>query len=351
MFEEKAQNSRIFYESLDIQGFPGGLESMLLYFEWYKVRYSFREFICFEKIYSFYFEYSLATSVTLVVTKVMNLDMSQLLPLLARLDPGLTKEFLLSSTIPLVLCSSGLISMFNAYDTGFPLSFALLPMYNTISIWRGGAPLSVSILLYNGAVSLHGLVLSIYMIRRKNNAAFVESFDEHVINKSEAFSAMRDANILIKIVNWLGVATTIFLWNAIPYLYTLRGDGTSPSGLLGLSLISLGAVLQAAADHQKQSHKAVHGPDSFCKDGVYRICRHPNYLGEIIFHLGVLISGYSLFSSIPRWLIMGSVPLLMVPMMVFVTKDMADKQENKYASVPSFKDYQTSVSKLVPFVW
>ena len=281
----------------------------------------------------------------------MNLDMSQLLPLLARLDPGLTKEFLLSSTIPLVLCSSGLISMFNAYDTGFPLSFALLPMYNTISIWRGGTPLSVSILLFNGAVSLHGLVLSISMFNRKSIPGFKETYAKHIIDKSAVYTSMRDANVFMKIGNWLGIATQMFLWNAIPYLYTLRGDGTSPSGLLGLSLISLGAVLQAAADHQKQSHKAAHGPDSFCKDGVYRICRHPNYLGEIIFHLGVLISGYSLFSSIPRWLIIGSVPLLMVPMMFSMTYERSSKQESKYASDTNFTEYKTNVSKLIPFIW
>ena len=281
----------------------------------------------------------------------MNLDFREVLPLLARLDPGLTKEFLLSSTVPLVACSSGLVSIFNAYDTGFPLSFALLPVYNTVSIWRRGLPLSAPILLYNGAISLHGLVLAISMFSRKSAPGFNESLNKHIIDKSEMFSAMRDASLVKRIVNWLGVATSMFLWNAIPYLYTLRGDGMCPSALLGLSLISLGAVLQATADHQKQRHKAINGPESFCADGVYKICRHPNYLGEIIYHLGVLVSGYSLFPSIRRWLLIGAVPLFFSSFMLFVTHDMAGKQEQKYTSNTNYKEYQSRVCKLIPFVW
>ena len=277
--------------------------------------------------------------------------MNQLLSLLARLDPGLTKEFLLSSAVPLAVCSSGLVSMFNAYDTGFPLSFAFLPVYNTLSVWMGGTPLSVSILLYNGALSLHGLVLASSMFNRKSIAGFKETYDKHIINSSPAYISMRDASLLMKIGNWLGIATQMFLWNAIPYLYTLRGEGTCPSGLLGISLVALGAVLQATADLQKQRHKAVHGPESYCRDGVYRLCRHPNYLGEIIYHLGVFVSGYSLFSSLPRWLLVGSVPLLMLPMMVSVTYSRSYKQEQKYSSDPSFKEYQNSVCKLIPFIW
>ena len=281
----------------------------------------------------------------------MNVNLNQVLSLLARLDPGLTKEFLLSSTVPLVACSSGLVSIFNAYDTGFPLSFALLPVYNTVSIWRRGLPLPAPILLYNGAISLHGLVLAISMFSRKSAPGFKETYDRHIISASQTYTSMRDASILMKIGNWLGVATQMFLWNAIPYLYTLRGNGMCPSALLGLSLISLGAVLQATADHQKQRHKAINGPESFCADGVYKICRHPNYLGEVIFHLGVLVSGYSLSPSIPRWLLIGAVPLLMVPMMLSVTHNRSYMQEQKYASNDSFKVYQDKVSKLIPFVW
>ncbi|KAI6661997.1 Steroid reductase [Oopsacas minuta] len=242
----------------------------------------------------------------------MNLDIHQVLPLLAKIDPGLTKEFLLSSSIPLIVCSSGLISTFNVYEHGFPLSLAILPIYNTISAWKSGTVLSTPVLLYNSTMMFHGIILSSYMYYRKNKT-FLEHLNTHIVET--------------------------------------RGDGSSPTGVLGLSLIALGSVLQATADHQKKRHKYIHGPYSYCKDGVYKLCRHPNYLGEILYHLGVLISGYSLFPSISRWLLVGIIPLCFVPMMFFVTYDMSEKQAAKYERESTYKDYQASVKRLIPYVW
>ncbi|KAI6662001.1 hypothetical protein LOD99_9588 [Oopsacas minuta] len=280
----------------------------------------------------------------------MNLDIHQVLPLLAKIDPGLTKEFLLSSSIPLIVCSSGLISTFNVYEHGFPLSFAILPIYNTISAWKSGTVLSTPVLLYNSTMMFHGIILSLYMYYRKNKT-FLEHFNTHIVETSNAYTALRDASLLVRIINWLAITGVMTCWNAIPYIYTLRGDGSSPTGVLGLSLIALGSVLQATADHQKKRHKYIHGPYSYCKDGVYKLCRHPNYLGEILYHLGVLISGYSLFPSISRWLLVGIIPLCFVPMMFFVTYDMSEKQAAKYERESTYKDYQASVKRLIPYVW
>ena len=281
----------------------------------------------------------------------MNLDISQVLPLLAKLDPGLTKEFLISTSIPLVLCSGGLISPFNAYDQGFPLSLFVIPIYNAICAWRGGTALSTSVLLYNGTISLHGLVQGIHMHTRKSNEVFVEQLNTHIINKSELFSYIRDGSMLVKVFNWLYVSGLMAAWNTIPYLYTMRGDGSSPTAVLGLSLVALGSVIQAVADHQKGKQKAIHGPESFCREGLYKWCRHPNYLGEIIFHFGILISGFSLFPSVSRWLLVGIAPAFLGSMMFFVTHDMAKKQAAKYASDTNYEGYQSSVKKLIPYVW
>ena len=281
----------------------------------------------------------------------MNLDISQVLSLLAKLDPGLTREFLIGTSIPLVLCSGGLISPLHAYEQGFPFSLFVLPIYNTVCAWRGGTALSTTVLLYNATISLHGLVLGIHMYRRSKNEIFVEQINTHIINKSKMLSSIRDGTILVRIINWLFVSGIMSAWNAIPFLYTMRGDGSSPAGVLGLSLVALGSVIQAVADHQKEKQKAIYGPDSFCKEGLYKWCRHPNYLGEVILNLGVLISGFSLFPNIPRWLLVGISPAFLGIMMFFVTHDMAAKQEAKYTSDPNYKDYQSSVKKLVPYVW
>ncbi|KAI6651547.1 Steroid reductase [Oopsacas minuta] len=281
----------------------------------------------------------------------MNFELNQVVSLLIKLDPGLTREFLFSSTVPLVLCSSGLIYPFYALQQGYPLCFALLPVYNTIAAWNRGSVLSTSTLLYNGTIALHGLVLSAYSLKRMRNKVYVEHFNTHIIDKNDKFKALRGASMLVKIVTWLSMSGMLSCWNAVPYLYTIRGDMSSRASVVGISLIVIGSVLQAIADYQKQRQKYIHGPNAYCKDGVYKLCRHPNYLGELILNLGVFISGYSLFPSIPRWILVGIVPLLFVPMMVSVTNERAIDQEEKYANQPSYKEYQANVKKLIPFVW
>ena len=46
-----------------------------------------------------------------------------------------------------------------------------------------------------------------------------------------------------------------------------------------------GIALEAVADLQKLQFKKVYG-DTFCDEGLYRYCKHPNYLGEIMTWVG-----------------------------------------------------------------
>ena len=48
-----------------------------------------------------------------------------------------------------------------------------------------------------------------------------------------------------------------------------------------------GLLFEAVADEQKLVAKRAHGASVPVTGGLYAVCRHPNYLGEIVFHLGV----------------------------------------------------------------
>ena len=272
----------------------------------------------------------------------MNSALDQMLSLLSRLDPGLTADFLLSTSIPIVICSSGFIRTLSVFEYGSTFPRCVLPIFNVVSIWRRGVALSGPVLLYNGVLSVHGIVLGGYVWLRNRDYRFVESRED---------STLQGSSFFFKFFIWLYMSGLMSYWNTIPYLYTLRADGLSRSSLIGLSLISVGAVLQAVADYQKKRHKFENGALSFCTDGVYSVCRHPNYLGEVMIHLGVLVSGYSLFPSIPRWLLVGASPLLISALMFYITSVKAHKQAMKYSSNFEYAVYQRKVKKLIPFIW
>jgi steroid 5-alpha reductase family enzyme len=69
----------------------------------------------------------------------------------------------------------------------------------------------------------------------------------------------------------------------------------APRRTLGVALGALtalaGLALQSVADGQKFNFKQQYGADELCTRGLWSLSRHPNYLGEIVFHAGVLLAG------------------------------------------------------------
>ena len=81
----------------------------------------------------------------------------------------------------------------------------------------------------------------------------------------------------------------------------------------GLALQWSGALLEAVADHQKSAHKkvlattrgdastAAPARNPWCDVGTYKTCRHPNYLGELMFWFGTFIAGVPAMATRGAW--------------------------------------------------
>lgn len=80
----------------------------------------------------------------------------------------------------------------------------------------------------------------------------------------------------------LGLA---ILYNCYTLPITARRVRSFGLETAGLVLMVSGGVLQAVADITKSRFKA-RNSTLLCKQGIYRMCRHPNYLGEIMFWCG-----------------------------------------------------------------
>jgi steroid 5-alpha reductase family enzyme len=124
---------------------------------------------------------------------------------------------------------------------------------------------------------------------------------------------MKQASIPKRITLALSVSL-FYAFLATPALYALRNletlsaaavaSSTKSINLLvtqvGLGLAVFGAVLEAVADWQKYLVKqastdenAFEGPTQW----AYRICRHPNYLGEVVYWAGIFIVGAPSFGT------------------------------------------------------
>ena len=72
---------------------------------------------------------------------------------------------------------------------------------------------------------------------------------------------------------------------------------------------ALGLLIEAVADQQKAAHRKK--TNTFVKGGLYRLSRHPNYLGEILFWVGSFIAAIgSLTGTLVHFIAGAWVPFL-----------------------------------------
>ena len=206
------------------------------------------------------------------------------------------------------------------------------------SIWISYylAPFDVLNLIVAVAVTLWASRLGVYL-----------AFRVKLVGKDARFDQMR-SSLLGFGSFWFFQATTISIM-ILPFKLAFSVTKTiSPYWVLCWGLVFLlGFLLEAVADWQKFKFKLGH-PNAFCCVGLWKICRHPNYLGEIIcwWSLALLISvkcagwGHLIWIS-PIW-----ITLLLLKISGIPPLEMA--WEEKYGKDADFQIYLQKTSRLSP---
>ncbi|MBR5265342.1 MAG: DUF1295 domain-containing protein, partial [Clostridia bacterium] len=91
-------------------------------------------------------------------------------------------------------------------------------------------------------------------------------------------------------------------------------------------------------------------PKRFCDTGLFKIVRCPNYLGEMIFWTGVLISGLNILSGAGQWAmaLIGYIGIIYV--MFSGARRLEVRQNKNYGKDPEYQTYSRTVPILVPFI-
>lgn len=153
------------------------------------------------------------------------------------------------------------------------------------------------VLLQSILLLAYGIRLGGFLILRDRSASF---------KGERAPAADRSAHLKspLKIGIWIGVAV-LYVLLFTPALLTMseqaRGSAL-PSVFPGVVVMACGVALEASADWQKSRFKTK-APSQFCRQGLYRVVRCPNYLGEMVFWLGVWLSGLSAYQTPFAWLL------------------------------------------------
>jgi len=117
---------------------------------------------------------------------------------------------------------------------------------------------------------------------------------------------------------------------------------------IGAAVMLFGVSLETAADIQKNAAKKVN-PRRFVDTGLYRIVRCPNYLGEMIFWTGVLISGIGAVSGW-QWIVVAIGYVGIIFVMFSGARRLEIRQDKNYGNDSEYQKYVTSVPILLPFI-
>lgn len=152
-----------------------------------------------------------------------------------------------------------------------------------------------------------------------------------------------------KIAIWLSCAC-LYVTQVTPVFYRLNNAvGTTMTSYIGAVIMVCGLALESAADLQKNAAKKKN-PKRFVDTGLFRLVRCPNYLGEMLFWTGVIVSGIGALQGVGQW-IMALIGYLGIIFVMFSGARRLEIRQNKnYGKDPEYQQYVKTVPILLPFV-
>jgi steroid 5-alpha reductase family enzyme len=190
--------------------------------------------------------------------------------------------------------------------------------------------------------------------------AFLAIRNASVPSKAEQMKNFDKSPRLQRIPLALGVAL-FYAFMTIPALYACRAGALQgipqQISMAGTALAIIGAVMEAIADGHKfwakrRSYSSNDADFVGPTGGVYQICRHPNYLGELVFWAGLFVGGAPAFgTSVIAWVASAFGLYGIYGIMSNASKRLDAKQAEKYQGQPKYEAWKASVkAELFPFI-
>ena len=147
----------------------------------------------------------------------------------------------------------------------------------------------------------------------------------------------------------LAVNYTCMIVTARSSMQTFVTDGGSQafawSDYLGFSLFLIGFLFEAIGDSQLKAHIADKDPNKgkFCKRGLWRYSRHPNYFGEALLWWGLFVVSL----GVPKGYVSVFSPIIMTILLTLVSG--VRLLEIKARKHPEWAKYEAETSVFIPW--
>ena len=204
------------------------------------------------------------------------------------------------------------------------------------------------ILLVQAALFIaYGARLSGFLlIREFKNATFRKT---EVANDTLSKNGEKKMPVFVLATIWISCAI-LYTAQVSPMLFRYDNacaDVTVP--VIGFAVSVFGLVLESIADKQKSAQKKER-PDMVATKGLYKMCRCPNYLGEILFWTGVFISGVTAYATAGQWITAVLAYICIVFIMFNGAQRLEKRQMARYGSNEEYNTYADSTPIIIPLL-
>lgn len=221
---------------------------------------------------------------------------------------------------------------------GFAIAGSGIALLGLFGSGMGITMILLCVLLIAYGVRLSGFLL----VREMKNATYRKTLE----NVTETEKPMP---IFVKVVIWIA-CFFMYTCQVSPVLYRLESGTVNPIiSAIGVIIMAGSLSLETIADYQKSAAKKIN-PKRFCHVGLYKIVRCPNYLGEVLFWTGVLLSGFGALQGIFQWVIAILGYILLVYVMFSGAKRLEGRQNKNYENDPEYQAYVKKTPILLPLI-
>ena len=243
-----------------------------------------------------------------------------------------------------VLCAVGFYKFvyFLSIGYGFAVAGGGIAVFIMALVVRTEAPLWV--FLVQAALFLaYGIRLSGFLLVREiKNAAYRKTLKEATGNEKKM-------PFFVLFTIWVCVAI-LYTAQVSPMLFRVTNNTTGVIlPVIGFAVSVFGLILESIADNQKSAQKK-ENPDMVATKGLYKMCRCPNYLGEIIFWTGVFVSGMNTYSTVGQWITAIIAYICIVFIMFNGAQRLEKRQMARYGGNKEYNDYANKTPIIIPLL-
>jgi steroid 5-alpha reductase family enzyme len=240
--------------------------------------------------------------------------------------------------VMMAIAALSCLLVFRCFVYIFNFSYALACVFNGTMLALE-QPTTGSILL-GGAMIIYGVRLFSFAWFRYNS----ESYRPRLQNVLEA-----DAKLPfpLKII-FLVQCTFLYTFHQFSVYMVGAGRVESPVIILAGIVILLGTALEAVADKQKQNSKQI-DPKAFVAAGLYSRWRHPNFAGEVVVQVGLIMAGIAAVSTgWANYVAVVIAPLYVILLMISECIIGDKRLEDRHGSDVAFQKYKAQSGSLFP---